>query len=63
MDTLTLSRGRSVQKLVIDKEQIIALDSITDSITRIYMRGGTFRDVAEPLKSIKRQVQRGEISG
>lgn len=60
MNTLTLTNSRSTRKIVIDKEQIIALDSITASITRIYMRGGIFRDVAESLKTIKNLVQSGQ---
>ena len=43
---------------MVDTEQIIALDSVTESVTRIYMRGGKFRDVSGSEKMIKILVQK-----
>ena len=60
MNTLTLTHGLSARKISVQKEQIIALDAITTSITRIYMKGGTFRDVAESVKTVKNLVNQRE---
>ncbi|WP_138484575.1 hypothetical protein [Dyadobacter bucti] len=63
MNIITLTHGKSARKILVDKEQILALDSVTDSITRIYMRGGLFRDVTGSVNTIKRLVQRISSNG
>jgi hypothetical protein len=48
-----LVSGPRARKITVEKEQILALDSISQSVTRIYMKGGIVRDVEGNLKTIK----------
>lgn len=57
MNILTLTNGNSARQILIDRDQILALDVIesvlTKGMTRIYLKGGLFKDVMESVRTIR----------
>ncbi len=61
MNILTLTNGNSARQILIDRDQILALDVIesrlTKGMTRIYLKGGLFKDVMESVRTIRDLIQ------
>lgn len=63
MGTLDLTSDYSGNKIQIRKDLIIAMESlenaaiITRNKTRVYLRGGKFKDVLEGISDIRRLIR------
>lgn len=57
MNILTLTSGDSAKKIVIECDHVLALEpinvSLSQTLTRVYLKGGVFKDVAESVKTVK----------
>lgn len=63
MGTLDLTSDYSGNKIQIRKDLIIAMETLEDAAvlsrnkTRVYLKGGKFKDVLEAIADIRRLIQ------
>lgn len=63
MGTLDLTSDYSGNKIQIRKDLIIAMETLEDAAvlsrnkTRVYLKGGKFKDVLEAITDIRRLIQ------